>query len=259
MLLWFGHSFSIFQCHLTLDVAHWLKRWALLTSICPVLSSSLSPTCCCPSYHSSLCSLKVRVEISSLPLPLSPMCTAPCPLCCIFLLSSLFIIQFLFIYFFCGTVESVCAGELCWFIPGVVVWIPCDTYLLPCWSAGCLPRQVWNHCLVAQEPSCFLSLMWHRETLHGLGVQGVIVLILLGAFFPAKCAPSSQQYIWFMELMLSASALQFVFKMRFPSHFTDSSWICSPTVFDSRVAVIKWITTTFHKKLSSVKKMCWIF
>jgi hypothetical protein len=100
MLLWFGHSFSIFQCHLTLDVAHWLKRWALLTSICPVLSSSLSPTCCCPSYHSSLCSLKVRVEISSLPLPLSPMCTAPCPLCCIFLLSSLFIIQFLFIYFF---------------------------------------------------------------------------------------------------------------------------------------------------------------
>jgi hypothetical protein len=35
--------------------------------------------------------------------------------------------------------------------------------------------------------------MWHGEALHGLGIQGVEVLILLGAFSLASVAPASQQ------------------------------------------------------------------
>jgi hypothetical protein len=56
------------------------------------------------------------------------------------------------------------------------------------------PKQVWNCHLMAWESSCFLSVMWHGETFHRLGVQGVKVLILLGALFPPSVAPVSQQY-----------------------------------------------------------------
>jgi hypothetical protein len=49
------------------------------------------------------------------------------------------------------------------------------------------PKQVWSQCLAVWELSCFLSVTWHGEALYGLGVQGVEVFILLGAFFSAKC------------------------------------------------------------------------
>jgi hypothetical protein len=39
----------------------------------------------------------------------------------------------------------------------------------------------------------FLSVTWHREASFGLGVQGVKVFILLGAFFLPSVAPASQQ------------------------------------------------------------------
>jgi hypothetical protein len=35
--------------------------------------------------------------------------------------------------------------------------------------------------------------MWGEEALYGLGVQGVEVLILLGALFLPSVAPASQQ------------------------------------------------------------------
>jgi hypothetical protein len=54
-------------------------------------------------------------------------------------------------------------------------------------------KQIWSQSLVAWEPCCFLSVMWHEEILYGLGVQGVKVLILLGALFPPSVAPVSQQ------------------------------------------------------------------
>jgi hypothetical protein len=55
------------------------------------------------------------------------------------------------------------------------------------------PKQVWSWFLVVQQSSCFLSVMQHGETFHGLGVQGVNVLILLGALFLPCVAPVSQQ------------------------------------------------------------------
>jgi hypothetical protein len=56
-----------------------------------------------------------------------------------------------------------------------------------------------------QEPSCFLSVMWHGEAFHGLGVQGVKVLILLAALFPPSVTPVSQRGFGVSELMLFAS------------------------------------------------------
>jgi hypothetical protein len=61
---------------------------------------------------------------------------ASCTFCCMFLFSSLFIIQFFF--FFCWSVGQSLQG-LCCFIPGVAVGIPYVTYLLSIWSAECLP------------------------------------------------------------------------------------------------------------------------
>jgi hypothetical protein len=48
----------------------------------------------------------------------------------------------------------------------------------------CISKQVWSQCLVAWEPSCFLSVMWCAEALYVLGVQGVVPLFF---FFSTKC------------------------------------------------------------------------
>jgi hypothetical protein len=53
-----------------------------------------------------------------------------------FLFSFLFIIQF-----FCVGWGVNLSQGLGWFIPGVAVGIPHATYLLTCWSAGCLPSR----------------------------------------------------------------------------------------------------------------------
>jgi hypothetical protein len=47
--------------------------------------------------------------------------------------------------------------------------------------------------LVVQQLSCFLSLTWHGDAFHGLGVQGVETLILLSVLFPQSMAQVSQQ------------------------------------------------------------------
>jgi hypothetical protein len=43
-----------------------------------------------------------------------------------------------------------------------------------------------------QERSCFLSLTWRGEAFHGLGIQGVEILILVADLFPLSVAPVSQ-------------------------------------------------------------------
>jgi hypothetical protein len=103
----------------------------------------------------------------------------------------LFVVQF---FFFAGRGFILSRG-LCWFIAGVAGGVPCDAYLLTCWSAS--PKQVWRWCLVSWEPSCFLSVTWCGEALYQLGVQGVKVLILLGALFPPSVAPVFLQDFWF--------------------------------------------------------------
>jgi hypothetical protein len=52
----------------------------------------------------------------------------------------------------------------------------------------------------------FSQYTWHGEAFHGLVVQSVNVLILLGALFPPIVAPASQQDFGVMELTLCGSA-----------------------------------------------------
>jgi hypothetical protein len=105
------------------------------------------------------------------------------------LFSSLFIIQgfFVSVFVFCRSGVSLSRG-LCWFIPGVAVVILHATYFLTCWSVS--PKQVWSWHLVAQEPSCFLSVTWHVEALYWLGVQWCQNPVSSWWFFSANCDSS---------------------------------------------------------------------
>jgi hypothetical protein len=51
----------------------------------------------------------------------------------------------------------------------------------------------------------FLSVTWHGEAFHGLGVQAIEVLILVGRLFLPCVAPACQQDFGVTELTLSAS------------------------------------------------------
>jgi hypothetical protein len=108
---------------------------------------------------------------------------APHPLCCMCFSVPCLLISFFFVCVWGAGHRSVQVGHqsVCWFIPGVAMGIPRVACLFTCWSAS--PKQVWNWHLVAQKPSCFLSVTWYGETLYRLGVQGLGVLLLLGGFF----------------------------------------------------------------------------
>jgi hypothetical protein len=112
--------------------------------------------------------------------PLSGMLIATPPQMCV---PFQFLVYYLVVFLFCGVGFSLSRG----FIPGVAVGILQAAYLL---TFGLL-RLVWSWCLVVWEPSFFLSLMWCGEALYGLWVQGVKVLILLGAFLLSSVAPAS--------------------------------------------------------------------
>jgi hypothetical protein len=139
-------------------------------------------------YFCRFCLVKVHVESRSLPLSLSLVCSKhpACPLCCV----SFSVPCLLFRgFFWCGRDQSV--QGLCWFIPGVAVGVPYATYFLTCWSVS--PKWIWSQCLVAQEPSWFLSVTWYGEALCGPGARGVGVLLILDGFFLPSVAPVSQQ------------------------------------------------------------------
>jgi hypothetical protein len=123
------------------------------------------------------------------PSPFSSALRAPCPLCCVSFSGPCLLFRVFLVFF--GRAGVSLSWGLCWFIPGVDVGILCATYLLTCWSVS--PKEVWSQCLVAQEPSCFLSVTWCGEALYRLGAWGVRVLLLLGVFILPSVAPVSQQ------------------------------------------------------------------
>jgi hypothetical protein len=95
----------------------------------------------------------------------------------------------LFKGFFCGIRGLVCPGGYAGLSQGCL-WeyhMMLGAHLLVCRMS---PKQVWSKSLVVWESSYFLSVMWCGEALYRLGVQGVEVLILLGAFFLSSVAPS---------------------------------------------------------------------
>jgi hypothetical protein len=141
---WFAHGFSILQHHLTLDVAHWLSSWAcgLLRALflaAPYHLSAVSPSAF-PVFTES----SSRDQLLVLP-PFSSVLTAPRPICCVFLLSSLFIIQgfFCLFFFFCEVGESVCPGGYAGLFQG---WLweygaTPGAQLLACQMS---PKQIWS-------------------------------------------------------------------------------------------------------------------
>jgi hypothetical protein len=64
------------------------------------------------------------------------------------------------------------------------------------------PKQVWNWCLAAVGALLFSQC---NMAFHGLGLQGVEVLILLAALFLPSVTPASHQGFGVTELTLSAS------------------------------------------------------
>jgi hypothetical protein len=82
--------------------------------------------------------------------PFSSALRAPHPFCCMFLFSSLFVVQFCFCLFFFGGWGWVSLSRgLYWFISYVAVGIPRATYFCLFWTAECLPNRfgasIWHH------------------------------------------------------------------------------------------------------------------
>jgi hypothetical protein len=125
------------------------------------------------------------------PPPFSSMLSVSCLLWYVLVFSSLFIVQFIF-FFLQGRASVSLPRGPCWFILEVSRGncMTVGVHLLVCQMS---PKQVWSQHLVAQQPSSFLSVTWHGEAFHRLGVQDVKVLILLVALFLPSVAPASQQ------------------------------------------------------------------
>jgi hypothetical protein len=187
VLWWFVDCFSIWKCHLTLD---------LLTGSGDELCRPLPALFQAAAYHPSTVGPSVlpafvywKFEWRSAP------CSSPVLRHTYSTLTLLLCVSFQFLFysvfwisFWRAEGQSVQGAMLVyprggW---GNTVW----HLVLTCWFAECLPSRFW-------------ASIWQ----FGLGVQGIEVLILLGALFLPNVSPASQQNFWFIELILSASAL----------------------------------------------------
>jgi hypothetical protein len=162
--------------------------------------SGYSPTRCWPFCISSLCLLKVHVEISYFPLPPSlvhskhPTLSAACVL-----LSSLFIIQ-LFLWGGSQSVQGAllvyprggCGSTACCLFSYPLVCISQAGLELVSGGTGVL---LFSQCNVAWK-----SFVW-------AGDSSCQSFVILHGFFLPSVAPVSQQDFWFTELKLSASSL----------------------------------------------------
>jgi hypothetical protein len=153
--------------------------------ICPISGSGLSSACCQPFCLSSLCLLKVPMEISFLPLPLSAVCLQhPSPsAACSFSVPCFFLCVW-------GWGISLSRGAMLVYPRG---GCGSTTYCLFAHLLVCISQVGLEPAFVVWEPSCFLTVMWCGEALYGLGVWCVGILILLGVFFLPRVAPGSQQ------------------------------------------------------------------
>jgi hypothetical protein len=90
----------------------------------------------------------------------------------------------------------------------VIGGIPHGALCSPVWFAECLPRKFGAGSGDGSDKgsSPVFLVLWHGEVFYRLGVQGVKVLILLGALFLPNVAPVFQQDFGVWELMLPGSA-----------------------------------------------------
>jgi hypothetical protein len=151
---------------------NWL--WMLLTGSGDELFGPLSALFQAAAYHlpavspSAFQPLFTESSWRSAPCS-SPLlqCTrsTPSPLCCVLVFSSLFIQLFFFLQ---GRGQSVLGAMLVYPRGGWENTTWC--LVLTCWSAECLPSRYgagsWWH----RQPTCSLSVTWHGEAFHVLGV-----------------------------------------------------------------------------------------
>jgi hypothetical protein len=169
---------------LTLDVSHWLRRWALWTTTYPISVSSLSPAPCQLFCLSRLCLLRVRVEISSLHLPLSLVhLQLPNPYAaCSFSVPCLL---FSFVFFFAGG-GSVFPGGYAGLSEGWL-WEYHLMFGAHLWSAGCVQSRfgtdIWWH----GSPLFQCNVAWSFVQAGGLGRRS---FDSSWCFFSATCGSS---------------------------------------------------------------------
>jgi hypothetical protein len=179
-----------------------LRRWALWTAMCPISSSDLSPALCWPVWLSSLCLLKVHVEISSLLLPLSrvhsehPASSAAWS----------FSVPYYSGFLGRGLGGSVCPGGYAG-LSQRKLWeyrVPliCSPFgLLYVSQAGLeLASGGAGALLFSQCNMALRSFVWAGDSGCWSPDSSWCFFLLPSA------APASQQNFWFMELTLSASA-----------------------------------------------------
>jgi hypothetical protein len=115
----------------------------------------------------------------------------------------------------------------------------CHKYTLcsPVWYADCLPGRFGAGVWQWQQPTWFLSITWCGEAFHGLGVQGVEVLILFGALFPPSVAPESQQAPPFL---IGRTFYNFICNKTLNAllKLITVSCCCSNLLYKSRIALI---------------------
>jgi hypothetical protein len=116
------------------------------------------------------------------------------------------------------------------------VGIPRATYLLTCWSMS--PKQVWSRCLEVQEPSCFLSVMWHGEALYSLRGSGCQSFDSSWWFFSAKCGSSiSAKFLIYEAHVVCFYSLVIVLDL---SNFTKPVWISHLRPTSLKTEAHKW-------------------
>jgi hypothetical protein len=112
VLCWFADYFSILLHCLTLDVAHSLRRWEMsfANRYLPYFRQCLITNLLLAlSHFQSLFTESSCGDQFLAPSPFSGVLREPCSLCCVFFISSLFIIQLgiLFLFSGCGGGQSV--------------------------------------------------------------------------------------------------------------------------------------------------------
>jgi hypothetical protein len=135
MLCWFAECFQFYNVVWLWKSLSGLGHELLWTAICLFQVVAYHPPNFGPSAFPVFTYWKFPWRSATCPSPPFLVYSEPPPLCCMFLLSSLFIIQ----VFFYGTGVSLSRGQ-CWFTLGVAVGILHATYLFACWSAS--PKDV---------------------------------------------------------------------------------------------------------------------
>jgi hypothetical protein len=189
-MLWcFTVCFSILQSHLTLDVAHWLRWWALWTAVCPISGSGWSLALCGPSCLSS----HLFTDGPCGDQFLAPPClfnelSTSCPLCCVFS------VHCLLLSFFCGQGQSAQGAMLAYLRGG---WGNTTWHLtFTCLVCQMSLKQIWSWQLAVMATLLFSqcnvvgwSFLWDRSS----GCQS---FDSPWCFISAKCSSSVSARFW---------------------------------------------------------------